>query len=53
MVKAMMAPVRMPGMISGMVTLKKARSGVQPRSWAASGREGSIWLSLGSTCRIT
>ena len=53
MVKAMIAPVRMPGMISGIVTLKKARMGVQPRSIAASGRLGSICRRRGSTCKIT
>ena len=35
-VKARIAPVTIPGEISGMITLKKARSGVAPRSIAAS-----------------
>ena len=39
--------------ISGRTALKKACRGVQPRSFAASGREGSICRSLGNTCRIT
>ena len=49
----MMRPVTMPGRISGSSALKKACMGVQPRSMAASGSAGSIWRSLGSTCRIT
>ena len=53
MVKAMMSPVTTPGMISGSSALKKALSGVQPRSIAASGRAWSICCSFGSTWRIT
>ena len=52
-VKAMIMPVTTPGRISGRTALKKACMGVQPRSMAASGREGSICRSLGSTCKIT
>ena len=53
MVKAISAPDRMPGMISWITTRKKACTGVQPRSRAASRRSGSIWVSLGITDRIT
>ena len=53
MVKAMMPPAMMPGMISGRVTLKKDCMGVHPRSMAASVREESICFSLGMTFRMT
>ena len=53
MVKAMMPPATMPGMISGRVTLKKACTGVQPKSMAASVREVSSCFSLGMTFRMT
>ena len=46
-------PVTMPGMISGSTTLKKARTGGQPRSCAASKRFGFICRSFGRTDRIT
>ena len=52
-VKAMMRPVTTPGMISGISTFINARSGVQPRSIAASGSERSICWSFGSTCKMT
>ena len=52
-VKAIMAPVMMPGRISGSSTLKKAPIGVQPKSMAASGRDLSICRSLGRICKIT
>ena len=45
-VKAIISPVTMPGSISGISTLKKARRGVQPRSIAASGRGGIHLLKL-------
>ena len=48
-VKAIIMPVTMPGMISGSSTLKKARTGVQPRSSAASGSDLSICRSFGRT----
>ena len=53
MVKAKIVPVMMPGMISGSMTLKKACTGVAPRSSAASNKLRSIWFSLGSTDTMT
>ena len=49
----MSAPERMPGMISWMMTLKNACTGVQPRSSAASSRFGSSCPSFGITDRMT
>ena len=52
-VKAMMAPAMTPGRICGRVTLKKAWTGVQPRSWAASVRYPSIARKRGRMFRMT
>ena len=47
------APVTMPDDICGRITLKKALTGVQPRSRAASYRLGLICRNFGNTEKIT
>ena len=46
-------PMINPDIITGISTFINARSGVQPRSIAASGSERSICWSFGSTCKMT
>ena len=52
-VNAIIRPEKIPGIIWGSSILKNAFEGVQPRSIAASVREGSICLTLGITDNIT
>ena len=52
MAKAIRNPAAMLLVSSGSVTLKNAWMGLQPRSRAASVRDGSIWVSFGMTDRM-